>query len=81
MLGKKIHAKVLEKGSFYSDLQKGDSSDPNNFRPITLQNVLFKIFATSIRNRLQSFFNSTGAINTNIQKGFIQKCDGVLGHT
>ena len=69
---KRYTPKSWRKGVSILIFKKGDSSDPNNFRPITLQNILFKIVATSIRNRLQSFLNSTGAINTNIQKGLFR---------
>ena len=60
--------------------EKGDPSDTANFRPITLQPVLYKIFSTIFRNRLQKFIDSNGYLNSSIQKVFLAGCDGVLEH-
>ena len=37
--------------------KKGDTSDPSNFRPITLQPVLYKILATILRKRMFAYLN------------------------
>src|SRR6267154_5374036 len=49
--------------------KKGDPSKVDNFRPITLQSVPYKIFSSFVRNRLQSFLDNNNYHNNNIQKG------------
>ncbi|MDW0252306.1 MAG: reverse transcriptase domain-containing protein, partial [Nitrososphaeraceae archaeon] len=61
--------------------KKGDAGEVGNFRPITLQPILYKIYSSFVRNRLQLFLNENNLINTNIQKGFVSNCDGVVEHT
>ena len=61
--------------------KKGDPSMVENFRPITLQSVPYKIYSAFIRNRLQSFLYNNEYHNNNIQKGFAHGQDGVLEHT
>jgi len=61
--------------------KKGDPSKVDNFRPITLQSVPYKIFSSFIRNRLQAFLDANSYHNNNIQKGFAHGQDGVLEHT
>ena len=61
--------------------KKGDPSKVDNFRPITLQSVPYKIFSSFIRNRLQTFLDNNNYHNNNIQKGFAHGQDGVLEHT
>jgi len=61
--------------------KKGDPTQVENFRPITLQSVPYKIFASFIRNRLQSFLDANKYHNSRIQKGFAHGQDGVLEHT
>jgi len=61
--------------------KKGDPSLVENFRPITLQSVPYKIFSAFIRNRLQTFLDVNKYHNNNIQKGFAHGQDGVLEHT
>src|SRR6267154_1945203 len=61
--------------------KKGDPSKVENFRPITLQSVPYKIFSAFIRNRLQTFRDVNNYHNNNIQKGFAHGQDGVLEHT
>src|SRR6218665_496925 len=71
MLETKIHSNVLEKG-WYTILvyKKGETSDPANFRPITLQPVWCKIFTTILKNRVYSFLSDNDFIDKKIQKGF-----------
>jgi len=61
--------------------KKGDPSLVENFRPITLQPVAYKIFSSFIRNRLQKFLDNNKFHNSSIQKGFAHGQDGVLEHT
>jgi hypothetical protein len=61
--------------------KKGDTADPANFRPITLQPALYKVFSSIYRNRVQAFMTANGYLNTNIQKGFVGGVEGVLEHT
>lgn len=61
--------------------KKGDTADPANFRPITLESTNFKVFSSLYRNRMQAFMNDNSYMNTNIQKGFIGGVEGVMEHT
>ena len=48
---------------------KGDQSDPENYRPITVLSYLSKVFTSVLNNRLTKFLDSTGGLNEN-QAGF-----------
>src|SRR6218665_2447808 len=61
--------------------KKRETSDPANFRPITLQPVWCKIFTTILKNRVYSFLLDNDFIDKKIQKGFWPKMDGVSEHT
>lgn len=61
--------------------KKGDPTDPANFRPITLQPALYKVFSSIYRDRVQAFLTSNRYLNMNIQKGFVGGVEGVLEHT
>ena len=61
--------------------KKGDTSDPSNFRPITLQPVLYKILATIIRKRMFEFLDQNKLVDKKFQKGFWSGIDGVGEHT
>lgn len=61
--------------------KKGQPDDPSNFRPITLQPVLYKVYSGVLRNRLTDFLTANDILDTKTQKGFIQKCDGVSEHS
>ena len=61
--------------------KKGDTSDPSNFRPITLQPVLYKILATIIRKKMFEFLDQNKLIDKKLQKGFWPAVDGVSEHT
>ena len=50
--------------------KKGDKSDPSNFRPITLEPVILKIFTSFLRDRVFEFLQKNKNIETSIQKGF-----------
>ena len=61
--------------------KKGDTSDPANFRPITLQPVLYKILATIIRQRMSAYLEQNKFVDKKFQKGFWSAVDGVGEHT
>ena len=61
--------------------KKNDPADPSNFRPITLQPVLYKVMASVIRNRIYSFLEKNNFVDKKIQKGFWPTIDGVAEHT
>ena len=42
--------------------KKGDESEPQNFRPITLESVPLKIFTSFLRNRIYEFLKDNKAI-------------------
>ena len=61
--------------------KKGPHDDPQNFRPITLQCVFLKVYASLIRNRIFQFLKANDFIECNIQKGFTPKVSGTFEHT
>lgn len=60
--------------------KKGDTKDPSNFRPITLENVCLKIFTSLMRDRLYEFLVANKYIEIDIQKGFSPKLSGTWEH-
>src|SRR6218665_2450662 len=61
--------------------KKNDPEDPANFRPITLQPVLYKVLASVLRNRIYTFLESNNFVYRRIQKGFCRPAvDGVAEH-
>ena len=61
--------------------KEGNSDDPDNFRPITLESVPLKVFTSCLRDSVFSFLNQNKFIEAEIQKGFTPKVAGVLEHT
>ena len=61
--------------------KKGDTSDPSNFRPITLQSFPLKIFTSCLKSAIFKFLSQNNYIEQDIQKGFIPKVSGTLEHT
>ena len=61
--------------------KKGDTADPSNFRPITLESVLLKIFTSCLRDSMFAFLKTNDFIDHEIQKGFLHKISGTFGHT
>jgi len=61
--------------------KKGDTSNPENFRPITLQPACHKIFSSILSHRLNSFLSDNNYTLNKIQKGFQQGVDGVSEHS
>ena len=50
--------------------KKKSNTEPSNFRPITLQPVLAKIYYSFIRNRIYDFLTKNDFIETRIQRVF-----------
>ena len=46
--------------------KKGDTADPSNFRPITLESVPLKIFTACLRDSMLAFFKANGCIKHKI---------------
>jgi hypothetical protein len=61
--------------------KKGDTNDPSNFRPITLQPVFYKVLSSVIRNRIYAYLEENKFVDKRIQKGFWPTLDGVFEHT
>ena len=50
----------LKEASVIPIFKDGDMTDPNNYRPISLLNVLSKILEQCVNSRLTSFLETTG---------------------
>ena len=61
--------------------KNGDTDNPANFRPITLQSVPLKVFTSCLRNKTFQYLVENEYIEHNIQKGFTPKLSGTLEHT
>ena len=61
--------------------KKGNADKPENFRPITLEPVLSKIYTSLIRNRIYKFVAANKFIETDIQKSFWNGASGAIEHT
>ena len=61
--------------------KKGESDKPKNFRPITLEPVLLKVFTSLLRDRIYGFLQENNYIECQIQKGFTQRPSGTLERT
>ena len=61
--------------------KNGVNTDPGNFRPITLEPVLCKVFTSWMRNRIYKHLCENEYIETNIQKGFWSGISGTIEHT
>ena len=61
--------------------KKGSADNPENFRPITLQPVAYKIFSSILRLRMTNFLMSNNLVYNTIQKGFWPRTNGVTEHT
>ena len=57
------------------------ANDPANFRPITLEPVIAKVFTSLIRNRIYGYISKNNYIESHIQKGFWQGIAGTVEHT
>ena len=72
---------VWKRGVTILIYKKGDTSDPENFRPITLQPSWYKIFSSIYTSKLNKFLNENGYMSNNIQKGFKKNTNGVQEHS
>ena len=61
--------------------KKGNTDDPENYRPITLQPVWYKILSTLYSNKIFDFVSKNNYLDKKIQKGFCKRLDGVMEHT
>ena len=61
--------------------KKGETNDPANFCPITLESILFKVFTSCLRNKTFEYLSNNNYIEQNIQKGFTPRLSGTLKHT
>ena len=57
---------------------KGDHSNPENYRPITILSCSSKVFTSVLINRLTKYQNTTGGLNEN-QAGF-RKAYSTIDH-
>ena len=60
--------------------KKGETDDPQNFRPLTLEATILKEFTSLIRDRMYSFLVANKYIKTNIQKGLVPGMTGPYEH-
>ena len=70
-----------KKGATVLIYKKGPTDDPSNFRPITLQPVWYKVFATIMKRRMYEYLTQNKYLDQDIQKGFWSRLDGVTEHT
>ena len=61
--------------------KKGDTSNPANFRPITLESIPLKIFTSCVRDSMFTFLKANAFIEHRIQKGFLPQLTGTFEHT
>ena len=61
--------------------KKGSSDDPSNFRPISIESVMLKIFTSCLRDNMYDFLKRNNYIEAQIQKGFTSKISGTIEHT
>ena len=61
--------------------KKGESEDPANLRPITLEPVTLKIFTACLRDKIFEFLKENNYMEHNLQKGFFPKLSGTFEHT
>ena len=59
--------------------KKGDPEYIRNWRPICLQNTIYKLYTATIAKRIAQWANATGAIS-HLQRGFMP-FDGIMQHS
>ena len=57
------------------------ANDPTNFRPITSEPVIAKVFTSLIQNRICGYISKNNYIESHIQKGFWHGISGTVKHT
>ena len=72
---------VWKRGITVLAYKKGSNEDSANFRPITLQPILSKVFISILRNRIYDFCYKNKIIESNLQKGFWDNISGCVEHT
>ena len=77
----KFLPQVWKKGVTVLAYKKGDLDNPENFRPITLQPVMSKVFTSLIKDRIYNYLWSNNYIDQSIQKGFWTNVSGTIEHT
>ena len=65
----------------YKKLDPAFANDSANFRPITLEPVIAKVFTSLIRNPIYGYISNNNYIDSHIQKGFWQGISGTVEHT
>ena len=77
----KLFNKILNEGTFPKNWSQGyivplhkagDGRDPNNYRGLTINSSLSKVFTTVLNNRLQKYLEDNDVINR-YQIGFSKK--------
>jgi len=81
MVGEAANSELLEEGASVLIYKKGSTDDPANFRPITLQPVWYKIFASVYLPSIFDFLEQNRYIDKSLQKGFWRGVDGGMEHT
>ena len=61
--------------------KKSDTSNPANFRPITLESIPLKIFTSCVHDSMFTFLKANAFIEHRIQKGFLPRLTGTFEHT
>ena len=69
---------ALKKSTTVLIYKKGDEGVPRNWRPISLQSAIYKIYASVLAKRLATWAEEAGAISPS-QKGFVPG-EGCLEH-
>ena len=77
----KYFPRVWKNGVTVLAYKKGELNNPENFRPITLQPVMSKVFTSLIKDRIYKYLCSNNYIDQNIQKGFWTNVSGTIEHT
>ena len=72
---------VWKRGITVLAYKKDSNKDPSNFRPITLQPVLSKVFTSILRNRIYDFCYKNKSIESNLQKCFWDDISGCIEQT
>src|SRR5437870_1378086 len=67
----RVLAYNVRDGEFKSSKLKGGSSDPNNYRPISVTSLVCKVFETIIKDQLVSYLHTHSFISPS-QHGFLR---------